>query len=349
MYWMGFVGTVLIVVVLGVAFLLEPSRQEDAAAEQQAAQIVEGMDYYAENCALCHGAAGEGLGAYPPLSDEAIALMEAEDLFKTVARGRYGTQMAAYSVHEGGVFTDAQVNSLVTMIQYGDWAVVAARVDALGLTPPEIVVVELSDETLSEVTALPGGETLASGLTLYVENCASCHGANGEGSTRSPALNDETLRAQYTDDDLTRIIEQGVPGTLMAGWSRALTGTEIADLVTLVRRWDEIDAAGVEMPVVEVEPIDMSPEAIAAGGRLFDVLCVQCHGAEGYGTQMAPALNNQIFLDDTPDQMIQQIIAMGVPGTVMPAWTGRLSEADIAALTAFIRNWAPTAPPIVSP
>ena len=35
--WMGFVGTVLIVVVLGVAFLREPSRQEEAAAEQQAA------------------------------------------------------------------------------------------------------------------------------------------------------------------------------------------------------------------------------------------------------------------------------------------------------------------------
>jgi mono/diheme cytochrome c family protein len=101
--------------------------------------------------------------------------------------------------------------------------------------------------------------------------------------------------------------------------------------------------------VIEAPPVDMSPEAVALGARLFSLACAQCHGAQGYGTPLGPALNNQTFLADTPDAAIQQIIAGGVPGTVMPAWGGRLSEADIAALTAYLRSLEPTAPAIAQP
>ena len=105
------------------------------------------------------------------------------------------------------------------------------------------------------------------------------------------------------------------------------------------------------MGSVELPPpvLDMSPEAIAAGQQLYNVLCTQCHGVSGYGTRLAPALNNALFLSQTPDAAIQQIIAGGVTGTAMPAWGGRLTEADIAALTAYLRSWEPTAPPIVQP
>jgi mono/diheme cytochrome c family protein len=63
---------------------------------------------------------------------------------------------------------------------------------------------------------------LASGLQIYATNCVACHGANGEGTTLAPALNTDELRARLTADDIARIVTQGVPGTLMAGWARAL-------------------------------------------------------------------------------------------------------------------------------
>ncbi|MEI2776462.1 MAG: c-type cytochrome [Tetrasphaera sp.] len=64
---------------------------------------------------------------------------------------------------------------------------------------------------------------------------------------------------------------------------------------------------------------------------------------------MAPALNNQTFLSQTEDAAIQQIIAGGVPGTTMPAWGGYLSEADIAAITAFLRSLEENAPAMAAP
>ena len=64
---------------------------------------------------------------------------------------------------------------------------------------------------------------------------------------------------------------------------------------------------------------------------------------------MAPALNNQLFLSETPDAAIYQIIAGGVPDTLMPAWGNRLTDYDLQSLVAYLRSFEPTAPAIVPP
>lgn len=348
MTWLGFLGTLLIVAALGIAALREPARQVRAAEAVQAAAVIEGTDLYAQNCTACHGASGEGLAAYPPLDSEGVQGMDAETLYRVIERGRYNTAMAAFGVDEGGILTQMQINSLAVMIQAGTWDTVAARVAELGLTPPQITVLEVPPETLALVQALPAGDSLANGLTTYAENCAACHGANGEGSSLAPALNNPEQRARLTDDDLTRVITQGVPGTLMASWNSALDSTQITDVVALIRRWDEVTQSGIQMPVIEAAPVDMSPEAVASGQRLYSLLCTQCHGATGFGTPLAPALNNKTFLSQTPDAAIQQIISLGVTGTSMPAWGGYLTEADIAAVTAYLRSLEATAPVIAA-
>ena len=86
---------------------------------------------------------------------------------------------------------------------------------------------------------------------------------------------------------------------------------------------------------------------IVEGDRLFNIACKSCHGVDGYGTPMAPALNNQLFLAHTPDAAIYQIIAAGVPGTLMPAWGSRLENQEIQALVAFLRDKEASAPVIV--
>ena len=349
MMHLGFLATALILVILTVAIMREPSRQLEAAEEFKVISVREGADLYAENCVACHGASGEGLGAYPALANQGIQTMDAEVLTKIIERGRYSTAMAAFGVDEGGLFTNAQIDSLVTLLLYGNWQYVDARVAELGLTPPEITAMEVSEETLLAVRDLPDGTTLADGMTLYAENCAACHGANGEGTGLAPALNSDELRGRLSGDDITRIVQQGVPGTLMASWNAALSPDQVASITTFLRRWDEIVGTGAVMPVVETAEIDLSPEAVATGQRLYNILCKSCHGFDAYGTPLAPALNNQLFLSETPDAAIQQIISLGVSGTVMPAWGGRLTEADIAALTAYLRSLEPTAPVIVEP
>lgn len=344
MSWLALLGTLMIVAAFGLAVMNESSRQAAAVTNLHVALVAEGTDLYAQNCVACHGASGNGIAAYPPLTT--AAAMDAQTLYNTIERGRYNTGMAAFGVEDGGILTGMQVESLVVMLQADTWDTVAARVAALGLTPPQIIVAEIPAETLALVAALPDGDSLSTGLTLYAENCAACHGANGEGSTLAPALNTDELRVRLSDADVLRIIEQGVPGTLMASWANALDAVQRETLVTLVGRWGELDAAGVTLPVIEAVPLDASPEAIATGQRLFSLLCTQCHGTNGYGSPIAPALNNQTFLSQTPDAAIQQIIAGGVTGTNMPSWGGYLTEADIAAITVYLRSLAATAPVI---
>jgi mono/diheme cytochrome c family protein len=346
--WMGLLATLIIVVVAGVAVMREPSRQEDALIDQRIEAVRAGTDLFAENCAVCHGSSGEGLGATPALNSPAVRDMDYDVLTHTVERGRYNTVMAAYSVDEGGILTNAEIENLVAVIQYANWETVAARVDALGLTPSEPVVVEVTDDMLASVRSLPDGETVAAGLQVYATECVACHGANGEGTTLAPVLNSQEVRDRLTDADFTRTIEQGVPGTLMASWRNALTSDEIASVVVMLRRWDELDAAGVLLPTITPEPIEITPELIAQGEWLFNITCSQCHGTNGYGTNIAPALNNQTFLSETSDGAIKQIISMGVPDTVMPAWGGWLSETDINSLVAYLRSLEPTAPAIAT-
>lgn len=344
--WIGFLGTVLIAVVLGVAVWREPARQEEKAAELLTMAVAEGIEIYAQNCAVCHGAAGEGLGPTPALAGEGLQAMDTTSVFRTIERGRFNTTMAAYGVDEGGILTNAHIDALVAMISFGDWGSVGTRVAELGLTPPEFVSVEISEETLSMVSVLPGGDAISNGLSLYAANCVACHGGNGEGSTLAPSLNSDDLRTRLSDEEIARLTSTGVPGTLMAAWGGVLSEQDIGDLTLLIRRWEELEAEGLQMPDIAVAPIDMSPAVLASGEQLYDVTCARCHGAEGYGTRMAPALNSQAFLGQTPDAAIQQIISLGITGSSMPAWGGYLTEADIAALTAFLRSWEPDAPAI---
>jgi cytochrome c oxidase cbb3-type subunit III len=344
MEWIGFLGTLLIVAVLGITAMREPNQQ--ARAEQRILEeaVERGIELYAVNCVMCHGAKGEGLAAIPALANDGVMSMDAETLFRVIERGRYNTIMAGYGVAEGGVLQNSEIDGLTALIQNPDWFRVETRVAELGLTPPEVVIVEIDDNTLAKMRDLPNGDVLADGLMTYSENCAACHGGNGEGTALAPGFDSADLSSRYTTADLIRIVEEGVPTTLMAAWKFALTDDEINNVTALTQSWDDVRAAGVAVPVVEVKPIEMSPEAVAAGGQLFNILCASCHGANGYGTPMAPALNNQTFLDQTPDEAIRQIVSMGVSGTVMPAWGGRLTETDINNLLVLMRSWQPTAP-----
>lgn len=344
--WMGLLSTILILTTLAITWLWQSDRQARAAAEIKAQAIADATDIYAQNCVVCHGASGEGVGTYPAL---ALAnTLDADTLFKTIDRGRYNTQMAAYGINEGGILTDAEINSLVTLIQESNWQSVSMRVDRLGLTPPELVVAPIPEDMLLQVNTLPDGELLSTGLVLYGENCTACHGVNGEGTTLAPPLN--TPEIQATDGfELTRLIEQGVPGTLMAGWDNAFSDTQVNGLVTFLQRWGELDSLGVSIPVVEAEPIELTPELIAQGERLFSITCASCHGTTGYGSPMAPALNNSLLLSTTSDTQLHQIISMGVPGTLMPSWSARLNDGDINSIVAYIRSWEATAPIITTP
>jgi mono/diheme cytochrome c family protein len=340
----GLGSLLLIVSALGYYILNEPIRIVQAQDEVLALQLDEAMTLYAENCAVCHGLSGEGMGATPPLNNPALLTMPYEDLYKTIARGRYQTAMPAWAIEDGGALSDYQIDELVLLILRGDWGATGDRVVNLGLAPLIPFTTEVDPALLAEIGNLPDGATLQTAVTLFAANCVSCHGADGLGTGIAPALNDAAVR-EKTVEEITRVITFGNTGTLMAGWSNILAPEDITALVSLVQRWDEIPLGTIPAPDV---PIPVTEESLALGTQLYAANCSRCHGPEGQGTPRAPSLNVKSFLTDTSDQAIQQIITLGVPGTAMPTWGDRMTDSDIQAIVGFIRQWEPTAPEVAT-
>jgi mono/diheme cytochrome c family protein len=341
----GITGTFLISIALFFYILNEPARIEATQGNILAVQLDDAMTLYAENCSICHGLSGEGIGATPALNSDAMRTMLTGDLTRVIADGRYNTAMPAWSETNGGSLSDFQVGELVALIQYGDWSGTQDRVVNLGLAPLIPFTTDPDPTLLAEVALLPDGATLQTAITIYSSQCVACHGADGLGTSIAPALNDQQVRTK-TAEELTRTITVGSAGTLMSGWSNVLDPEEINAMIALIQRWEEVPTGVIPAPDV---PVPVTAESLALGADLYSANCIRCHGPEGQGTQRAPALNVQSFLNNTTDAAIQQIVTMGVPGTSMPAWGDRMSDVNIQAIVGFIRQWEPTAPEVAVP
>ena len=337
----------LIVIALGLYILLEPTRLTQANVDLLDTQIADGQIVYAENCAVCHNAAGQGIASNPALNTVGLQQMDYDTLYKTIARGRYNTAMPAWSVTDGGPLNDAAIEAVIALIQHGDWQQTQLVVADLGLAPRVPMSVTVPITTLQTIAALPNGAALSSGVQLFASNCIACHGANGQGTPLAPALNDPVIRTDRTADQLNKTVSLGSPGTVMAGWNQKLSTTEIADLVTLIQAWDQLPPDAIPEP--PAQPIIVTEKLLATGQTLYTQNCSRCHGTDGQGTRRAPALNVQTFFDKvTTDQAMLQIVSSGVPGTAMPAWGDRMSVSEIEAIVAYVRSWEATAPAVAT-
>ncbi len=124
----GFLATLIILLIIPAYSWIEPTHQENLLKEFYTDAVVTSTDIYAENCAVCHGAAGEGIGDTPPLNSEGLRSMPESELIKVITRGRDNTLMAAWAVEEGGILSSSQVNDMVVFIQQANWEYVNARV-----------------------------------------------------------------------------------------------------------------------------------------------------------------------------------------------------------------------------
>ena len=78
---------------------------------------------------------------------------------------------------------------------------------------------------------------------LYATACSHCHGRTGAADTHAakmmdpppPRLDDANLMARRSDDDLTRVINNGVPATGMIPWRTTVNAREMPDLIRFLR------------------------------------------------------------------------------------------------------------------
>jgi cbb3-type cytochrome c oxidase subunit I len=173
------------------------------------------------------------------------------------------------------------------------------------------------------------------GGEVFARNCAGCHGKDGRGdgpaaSALLPQPRDLT-GARFSDRALSEVLWVGVRGSSMPGWSD-LPANDLRGLAAFVR---SLEAEPAEPPRLS------RPEREQAEG-LFAKNCAACHGAGGEGnsqsaTSLAPAAT--VFLQVRPSQQsAAHALAEGVPGTAMPGWKGKLSEAERDLLARHVRT-----------
>jgi cytochrome c oxidase cbb3-type subunit 3 len=173
----------------------------------------------------------------------------------------------------------------------------------------------------------------AAGASLFGDNCATCHGAGGQGFPGYPNLNDESWVWGGTLADINRTIRYGI---------RSGHPETRQNLMQAYGRNGLLPTAAIDDLVEHVSSLSgKSADAAAAtrGAAIFAQQCASCHGENGGGdmAQGAPNLRDAIWLYGGDKQTIRDTIYNGRAG-VMPAWQGRLKEEQITALAVYVHS-----------
>jgi mono/diheme cytochrome c family protein len=83
-------------------------------------------------------------------------------------------------------------------------------------------------------------------------------------------------------------------------------------------------------------PFEGDPQAVAAGGKLFEQHCAECHGMKAGGTRKGPSLLQQEVQQATPGTLFW-ILSNGVVRRGMPVWS-KLPEQQRWQIVTFLRS-----------
>ena len=86
-------------------------------------------------------------------------------------------------------------------------------------------------------------------------------------------------------------------------------------------------------------PFEGDPQAVAAGGKLFQQHCVECHGEKAGGTKKGPSLLHEEVRQATPGALFW-ILTNGVVRRGMPVWS-KLPEQQRWQIVTFLQSLKP--------
>ncbi len=208
---------------------LSPKEGLDSLAVLHAGEL------YTRYCALCHGNDRQGYAAdnAPSLRSHSLLATSKNNNFMryTIQYGRANTAMGGYLNTRGGPMEYIEIELL---LQY---------------------LYEMAEvEEPVEVSREPVIGDVALGASVYEDNCAVCHGKNGEGVS-APALGNPMLLATATDHFLRYAIAEGRDGTPMIAFKDSLSSEKIDGLTAFLRSrasgWDIPEPDTVSVPTPE--------------------------------------------------------------------------------------------------
>jgi len=154
-----------------------------------------------------------------------------------------------------------------------------------------------AEPTKADEAALAEGQTMFRGL------CSGCHGGAGRGG-KGPDLTRKKLTHGNTDEDIIRVIKNGVPKTTMKKLGDVLKEEQIAKLVLFIRSLQAAPAGTTWKPYLAGDP--------KAGKHIFfdpksKAQCAKCHAIDGEGGRVGPALD-RIASRRAPEFIMESIL-----------------------------------------
>lgn len=192
----------------------KPSYEKDQPPRQLTAeQATVAAANYQKYCTLCHGKDREGHANDHAPSLKAKSLFESgvpHSVLRPIFYGRQGTAMGGYLNDIGGPMTEDEIWDLTYWLF---WQSGAERV-------------KLSEN--------PVAGDIVRGEVVYQQNCATCHGENGEG-VNAPALGNQSALAHNKDEFIRYAIEMGRDGSPMPSFAGSLSVADIDNVTAFIR------------------------------------------------------------------------------------------------------------------
>ena len=144
---------------------------------------------------------------------------------------------------------------------------------------------------------------LAEGQALFRGLCSGCHGGMGRGG-KGPDLTDSRWLHGDKDEDIARVIKNGVPGTTMKKLGESLKEKQIAVIIAYVRSLARAPGESSWRPYMPGDP--------KAGEQLFfdekgKALCSKCHSVRNKRGGVGPALD-RIASRRSPEFIMESIV-----------------------------------------
>ena len=162
--------------------------------------------------------------------------------------------------------------------------------------------------------------------TLYAQNCAGCHGAQGRAGA-AIALANPVYLAIVDETTMRNIVANGVRGTSMPAFAQRAGGMLIEQQIEVITsgifsRW------GRKQVLDGANPPSYAAKAVGnvdRGQVVFGRYCASCHGSEGGGTRKGSAITNDSFLALVSDQGLRTTVIIGRPELGAPDWRGNVA------------------------
>lgn len=187
---------------------------------------------------------------------------------------------------------------------------------------------------LAQVAADPelANYTQNAGAAVFKTWCAQCHGAGAAGAKGFPNLLDNDWLWGGAIEDIYLTVTHGIRNTTDAE-------ARFSQMPAFGEMLEKSDVEAVVNHVLSISGQEHDAALAAKGVQVFAENCAVCHGDTGTGdrAQGAPNLTDAIWLFGGDAAALTETVTKARYG-VMPAWTGRLSEADIRAVSSYVHS-----------